>query len=106
MSGTVVVAGAGLAGLRAVEQLRAAGWTEQIVAVGDEHHPPYNRPPLTKEALRNGIDLPTLMFRQRASTADVEWRLGTAVTGVDLDAHEVLLDDGTRLTYDGLVIAT
>ncbi|MEU0458943.1 NAD(P)/FAD-dependent oxidoreductase, partial [Streptomyces sp. NPDC006129] len=43
MSGRIVVAGASLGGLRAAEQLRAAGWTGGITVVGDEPHPPYNR---------------------------------------------------------------
>lgn len=106
MSRTIAVVGAGLAGLRAAEQLRAAGWTEQIVVLGAETHPPYNRPPLTKAALRDGVDPAALAFRQRPSTADVEWRLGTTVTAVDLADHTLTLADGSTVAYDGLVIAT
>lgn len=106
MSRTIVVVGAGLAGLRASEQLRAQGWTDSIVVVGDEVHPPYNRPPLTKTALRDGVDPTVLAFRQRASTADVEWRLGCRVESVDLAARTLALADGSSLAYDGLVIAT
>jgi NADPH-dependent 2,4-dienoyl-CoA reductase/sulfur reductase-like enzyme len=106
MSGTIVVVGAGLAGLRASEQLRAQGWTESIVVIGDEVHPPYNRPPLTKTALRDGVDPTVLAYRQRASTADVEWRLGSRVESVDLGARTVTLTAGSSVTYDGLVIAT
>jgi NADPH-dependent 2,4-dienoyl-CoA reductase/sulfur reductase-like enzyme len=106
VSRTVVVVGAGLAGLRSAEQLRAAGWTERILVIGAETHPPYNRPPLTKDALSNGVDLAKLAFRQRPTTADVEWRLGTAVVSADFRAREVTLDDGSRVGYDGLVIAT
>jgi NADPH-dependent 2,4-dienoyl-CoA reductase/sulfur reductase-like enzyme len=106
VSRTIVVVGAGLAGLRSAEQLRAAGWTERILVLGAESHPPYNRPPLTKDALGNGVDLAKLAFRQRPTTADVEWRLGTTVTGADFDARELILDDGSRVGYDGLVIAT
>jgi 3-phenylpropionate/trans-cinnamate dioxygenase ferredoxin reductase subunit len=102
----ILFAGAGLAALRTAEQLRTAGWTERIVVAGAEPHPPYNRPPLTKEALRSGIDLARLTFPRRPSVDDVEWRLGVRVTGADLRARRVTLDDGTSLAYDGLVIAT
>ena len=109
MTAPIVVVGAGLAGLRAAEQLRAAGDTGPIVVVGREVHPPYNRPPLTKDALKNGVDATALQYRQRASTADVTWRLGESVVAADLDAHTVTLDGvsgGEVLAYRGLVVAT
>lgn len=106
MSRTIVVVGAGLAGLRACEQLRAAGWTDEIVVLGREEHLPYNRPPLTKAALVDGVEPEQLAFRQRPSTADVQWRLGTTVTAADLADHRLTLDDGTTVRYDGLVAAT
>ncbi|MFH8798189.1 NAD(P)/FAD-dependent oxidoreductase [Streptomyces sp. NPDC017936] len=106
MSATVVVAGASLAGLRAAEQLRAAGWAGPITLVGDEPHMPYNRPPLSKEVLAGKAPFASLAFRPRASVADVSWRLGTRVTGADLDRRVVRLDDGEELPYAGLVVAT
>ena len=101
-----MIVGAGLAGLRSAEQLRAAGWSERILAIGSEPHPPYNRPPLTKAALKDGADPTTLAFRQKPSIADVEWRLGTTVTAADLSARTVTLADDTVIPYDGLVVAS
>jgi NADPH-dependent 2,4-dienoyl-CoA reductase/sulfur reductase-like enzyme len=106
MSRSIVVVGAGLAGLRAVEQLRGAGWSDPITVLGTENHLPYNRPPLTKAALQGGVDPAALAFRRRPTTEDVEWRLGTTVTGADLDGHTVTLADGSTLTFDGLVAAS
>jgi 3-phenylpropionate/trans-cinnamate dioxygenase ferredoxin reductase component len=106
MSRSIVVVGAGLAALRAVEQLRAAGWTEPITVLGTEAHLPYNRPPLTKAALQGGVDPAALAFRRRPSTEDVEWRLGTTVTSADLHARTVTLADGSMLNFDGLVAAS
>ncbi|GAB2980818.1 FAD/NAD(P)-binding oxidoreductase [Streptomyces pseudoechinosporeus] len=106
MSGRIVIAGASLGGLRAAEQLRAAGWTGEIVAVGDEPHMPYNRPPLSKEALAGKATLASLSFRPRASAADVRWRLATAVSAARLTDRVIRLDDGTELPFDGLVVAT
>ncbi|SFY53840.1 NAD(P)/FAD-dependent oxidoreductase [Streptomyces sp. F-1] len=106
MSATVVVAGAAMAGLRAAEQLRAAGWTGPITLIGDEPHMPYNRPPLSKEVLAGKAPFESLAFRPRASVADVRWRLGSTVVAADLDRRTVRLDDGETLAYAGLVVAT
>ena len=105
----VVVVGAGLGGLRAAEQLRTAGYTGEVVVLGDEPHLPYNRPPLSKEGLAAGLDHETVAFRRKASVDDVLWRLGGAqntVTRADLAAHVLQLADGSTLGYDGLVMAT
>ncbi|MFR9793385.1 NAD(P)/FAD-dependent oxidoreductase [Streptomyces sp. MB22_4] len=106
MSATVVVAGASLAGLRAAEQLRAAGWDGPITLVGDEPHMPYNRPPLSKEVLAGKAPFESLAFRPRAGVADVSWRLGTQVVAADLERRVVRLDSGETLPYGGLVVAT
>ncbi|MEV0597938.1 FAD-dependent oxidoreductase [Streptomyces sp. NPDC050315] len=106
MAARIVVAGAAMAGLRAAEQLRAAGFTGPITLIGDEPHMPYNRPPLSKEVLAGKAPFESLAFRPRASVADVEWRLGTRVTAARLAERTVDLADGERLAFDGLVIAT
>ncbi|WP_416968746.1 NAD(P)/FAD-dependent oxidoreductase [Streptomyces sp. 4F14] len=106
MHTSVLVAGASLAGLRAAEQLRAAGWTGPVTVIGAEPHMPYNRPPLSKEALAGKASFESLAFRPRASVADVHWRLGTPLTAADLDRRTVELADGARLSYDALVVAT
>ncbi|MFE1753544.1 NAD(P)/FAD-dependent oxidoreductase [Streptomyces anandii] len=106
MSAPVVVAGASMAGLRAAEQLRAAGHTGPITLIGDEPHMPYNRPPLSKEVLAGKASFESLAFRPRAAVADVEWRLGTKVVAADLDRRRVRLDDGATLSYAALVVAT
>lgn len=101
----ILIAGAGLAGLRAAQAARAAGHEGEVVLVGDEPHPPYTRPPLSKELLKGeqtaeGCAFPGL------DVLDAELRLSTAITGVDPDAHAVTLDDGTSLDYGRLVLAT
>ncbi|MFD8717091.1 NAD(P)/FAD-dependent oxidoreductase [Streptomyces sp. NPDC059629] len=106
MNARIVVAGASMAGLRTAEQLRAAGWTSAITLVGDEPHMPYNRPPLSKEVLAGKAPFESLAFRPRASVSDVEWRLGRRVVSAGLDERTVRLDDGSVLSYDGLVAAT
>lgn len=106
----IVVAGGSLGGLRAAEQLRARGYAGPIRVIGDETHPPYNRPPLSKEILASPTTaaeaLSALVFRQRASTADVQWTLGVAIVGSDLAARRIRLSTGEEVAYDGLVVAT
>jgi NADPH-dependent 2,4-dienoyl-CoA reductase/sulfur reductase-like enzyme len=122
MTKHVAIAGAGLGGLRAAEQLRAAGHAGPITVVGAEPYMPYNRPPLSKELLAHeladaeatpGTDADDLValhqriaFRQRASVADVTFRLGVPVTRVDFAAGELALADGDAVRFDGLVVAT
>jgi NADPH-dependent 2,4-dienoyl-CoA reductase/sulfur reductase-like enzyme len=113
VSPTVVVVGASLGGLRAAEQLRAQGFDGSLVVLGDEPHMPYNRPPLSKEALLgSGADVTAdelvsgLAFRPRAAATGIDWRLGRAVTSADLRARTVTLGGEEVLAYDGLVAAT
>ncbi len=103
----VVVVGASLAGLRTIEALRSEGFTGEIVAVGDEAVPPYDRPPLSKQFLRGAWDEEKITL-MRAGTEDlrVEWRLGTRATALDADAKRITLEGGDALDYDALIIAT
>ncbi|MEU7415854.1 NAD(P)/FAD-dependent oxidoreductase [Streptomyces antibioticus] len=105
-TGRVLVVGASMAGLRAAEQLRAAGWTGAITLVGDEPHMPYNRPPLSKEVLAGKAPFASLAFRPRPAVADAAWLLGRRAVTARLPERTVVLDDGTSLSYDGLVVAT
>ncbi|MGW4498938.1 NAD(P)/FAD-dependent oxidoreductase [Micromonospora sp. NPDC004336] len=101
----IVVVGASLAGLRAAEALRRSGYAGELVLVGDEPHLPYDRPPLTKQVLDGGWR-PERTTLPVPAGLDVTWRLGVAAGGLDVSAHVVRLADGTRLPYDGAVLAT
>ena len=110
MARRIAVAGASMGGLRAAEQLRSAGWEEEIIVIGGEVHPPYNRPPLSKELLKSPGSiqeaLATVTLRQRRSAADITWKLGAPVTGADLAGRTLTLATGEQLGFDGLVVAT
>ena len=106
MATKVLVVGAGLGGLRAAEALRGAGFEGAITVVGDEPAMPYNRPPLSKEALAGGVHVAELEFRRKPSVSDVDWRLGSPAIASDFAARTVTLADGTHLSFDGLVIAS
>ncbi|MFK4112957.1 NAD(P)/FAD-dependent oxidoreductase [Streptomyces sp. NPDC002176] len=105
---TVTIVGASLAGLYAARELRAQGYDGRLVVVGDEPHPPYDRPPLSKDFLTGRTDEDRLALTDAEETAelDAEWLLGVRARGLDTRARTVLLADGRTLTTDGLVIAT
>ncbi|MGW0816391.1 NAD(P)/FAD-dependent oxidoreductase [Streptomyces viridiviolaceus] len=111
-SARIAVVGASLAGLRAAEQLRAAGHTGPVTVLGDERHQPYNRPPLSKELLSapNHLAVEELhakvAFRRRAAVADVDFRLGLPVVEADLGRRRLTLEDGDTVTFDALIAAT
>ncbi len=107
LESTIAVVGAGLAGLRVCERLRAAGHTGRIVVVGEEEHAPYNRPPLSKEVLRGTMDRDKLPFRQKAHDRGrrVAARHPRRVRRRRRRTRSTL-SDGSELAWDGLVYAT
>ncbi len=102
----MVIVGAGHAGGRAALALRDAGWTGPVVLVGDEPEPPYERPPLSKGVLLGEPFTATLAPPSRYAEAGIEWLAGRRATCIDRAAGEVLLDDGRRLPYHALLLAT
>ena len=105
-SGRIVIVGASLAGLRAAEALRAEGFTGHLTLIGDEPYLPYDRPPLSKVALTGWIAAEHTQLPRFETLADVEWRLGVAATGLDLEAKQVRLANGQTVVFDRLLIAT
>jgi 3-phenylpropionate/trans-cinnamate dioxygenase ferredoxin reductase subunit len=104
----VVIVGASLAGLAAMEALRQEGFDGAVVAVGAEPHLPYDRPPLSKQVLQGswGPEKTALREPDRYQSLDVEWRLGRRAARLDLEGRRVVLDDGEAIPVDGLVVAT
>jgi len=104
---TVAIVGMSLAGLRAAETLRREGFDGRIVAIGDEHQLPYDRPPLSKELLRGEAEPEEIVLRrQGVDDLELDWRRGARATALRLDERVVELHDGERVAFDGVVIAT
>ncbi len=105
---TYVIVGASLAGAKAAEALREEGFTGRVVLIGEETVRPYERPPLTKGFLTGKEPIDKAFVHEESWYAgnDVELRLGTAVAGIDRDAHEVRLADGERIGYTKLLLTT
>ncbi|GIH54503.1 oxidoreductase [Microbispora rosea subsp. aerata] len=96
-----MVVGAGLAGVRSIEALRSRGFTGRITLIGEEHHRPYDRPPLSKAVLLGETD--STVVDSDLDALDVRLCLGTAAKGL---RDGVLETTEGELEYDGLVIAT
>lgn len=106
MSGVVIV-GAGQAGFQTAASLREAGFADPITLIGDERTLPYQRPPLSKAYLAGKTDAEGLLLRPASYLAEhrIEHRVARA-SRIDRDDRRLMLDDGTDLPYDHLVLAT
>lgn len=101
----LVVVGASLAGLRAAQAARAAGFAGELTLVGDEPHLPYTRPPLSKELMK-GLQTAEQCALPHGALKDVTWRLGSPAVGLDRRRKLVELGDGGTVAYDRLIVAT
>lgn len=104
-NGSVVIVGASLAGLRAAEGLREAGFTGPLTLIGDEPYPPYDRPPLSKTVLAGRMPADHTYLPQ-VRDINAEWLLGKPATGLNLSQRIVELEDGRTVPFDRLLITT
>ena len=113
-----VVTGAGLAGFRTVEELRRRGYSGQLTLIGAEDRPPYDRPPLSKRVLTDGID-PSL--NADFASLDVDFRPGETAVALEVPApaaspaaalssgparESALITERDKYPFDHLVLAT
>lgn len=103
----VVIVGAGHGGAQAAVALRQRKFAGTIAIIGDEPHPPYERPPLSKEYLSGDKPFERILIRPTAfwQEREVAMLLGRRVTAVDAAARSVTLNDGERIGYGSLVWA-
>jgi 3-phenylpropionate/trans-cinnamate dioxygenase ferredoxin reductase subunit len=99
----VVIAGAGLAGLRTLEELRGGGYGGEVTLIGAEPRPPYDRPPLSTGVLAGTVTDTTLRGDTDLAELRAEVRLGETVTGL---ADGVLRTTRAEYPFDRLVLAT
>jgi 3-phenylpropionate/trans-cinnamate dioxygenase ferredoxin reductase subunit len=105
---TFVIVGAGLAGGSAAATLREEGFDDRVVLIGAEPHPPYERPPLSKEYFRGEQPFEAALVRPADFYVenDIETRFGIDVVHVDPLHGAVDLSDGDRVPYNKLLLAT
>ena len=104
----IVIIGAGQAAGQAAASLRQEGYDGEIIMLGDEPHPPYQRPPLSKEYLSGKFGLEKVYVRPEKFYADknIDIRTGTRVTAIDREAKTVTTAAGETIPYEKLLIAT
>ena len=107
-----LIAGAGPAGGVAARELACLCPEASVALVGDEAHPPYERPPLSKGTLAQlaaGSDAPPramLGDREAWQVAGIHLLLGTRIASIAPQTRTVTLDDGRPLSYGKLLLAT
>jgi 3-phenylpropionate/trans-cinnamate dioxygenase ferredoxin reductase subunit len=102
-----VIVGAGEAGARTAMGLREKGFDGDVTLLGAEIHLPYERPPLSKDAmLAEVFAAKTIASEERLAEAGVAFRGGARVAGIDRAGKRLAMADGGALPYDKLLLAT
>lgn len=107
MSETFAIVGASLAGGSAAVTLREEGFDGRVVLIGQEQHPPYERPPLSKEYFRGEQPFEDSLVRPAAFYADneIDTRFGVTALRVDPIKRVIHLSEGGHVSYDKVLIA-
>ncbi|MEU5043902.1 NAD(P)/FAD-dependent oxidoreductase [Streptomyces griseorubiginosus] len=100
----IVVVGGSIAALTAAESLRTEGFDGQVTVLSEEPHQPYSRVPLSKGVLAGREPAESALLPPPGE--DIEFRTGARAVQLDVRGRAVTLADGTRVPYDGLVVAT
>ena len=105
---TFIIVGAGLAGAKAAETLRAQGFDGRLLLFGEEPVRPYERPPMSKTYLRgeSSFDEAAVHGTDFYKAYEIELHTSTVVASVDPAESRVQLAAGARLAYDRLLLAT
>jgi 3-phenylpropionate/trans-cinnamate dioxygenase ferredoxin reductase component len=121
---SILIVGAGLAGVTAAGSLREAGFSGRVVLIGDEREVPYDRPPLSKSVLVHdeyeslvaahlpediALRAPEQIALRPAGWFEqqhIELRLGERVASIAPAEHRLKLDSGDNLDYSRLILAT
>lgn len=104
---TIAVVGAGQAGAWAARTLRSEGFAGRVVLVGQEAHPPYERPPLSKEQLQpDPAQMDSLLSAAEMAELDIDWLPSLACVRIDRAARQIVLSNDETIAYDKLILAT
>jgi 3-phenylpropionate/trans-cinnamate dioxygenase ferredoxin reductase subunit len=104
----VLIVGGGPGGLAAARGYRKAGGRGTVLLISADAHPPYARPPLTKDYLRGESEAADLPLADEDWYTDnaVELELNTQVLGIDADRKRAQLADGSTVRYERLALVT
>jgi len=106
--GTIVIVGGGAAGFAAAQRLREEGFQGSLVMLSNDDAPPVDRPNLSKDYLAGSAPEDWVPLRPESFYAEqgIELRLNANVARIDVASREVVLDDGSRVAYERLLLAT
>ena len=108
MTDPIIIVGAGQAGIKTAETLRLKGYDGDVILIGGETWPPYQRPPLSKAYLKGGMAEERLLLKAADyfEKAAINLMTGHHVETVDPAAHTLTLDNGLVLAWSKLLLAT
>jgi 3-phenylpropionate/trans-cinnamate dioxygenase ferredoxin reductase subunit len=108
MTGAIVIIGGGQAGAQTAISLRELGYSGSIILIGEEAHPPYQRPPLSKAFLKGELEPDRLYLRLPKFYSDrgIELITGSSAVALDPQNKLVTLGNGRQISYEEAVIAT
>jgi len=104
----IVIIGGSLTGASAAVALRAGGFDGSVTLIGAEAHPPYERPPLSKEYLRGEVTIEKAFVKPPEWYVEnnVETLLGATAERIDVADRSVVLAGGETIAYDDVLVAT
>ena len=104
----VVIVGGGLAGASAAKTLRSEGFDGRVMLLTSEDEVPYIRPPLSKEFLAGAAERKDTRVEPESwyASHEIELLRGRTAVAIDVNDHELTLDDHSRLAYDRALITT
>jgi len=103
---SITIIGAGEAGTRAALHLRERSWDGEIVLIGQEPHTPYERPPLSKTVLAEGVSPPLLSSAEQLQELQIKFLQGRQVAEIERQSHRIRLQNDEWFPYDKLLLAT
>ena len=108
MSNEVLIIGGSHAGVSVADHLRKSGFEGAVTLISEELVLPYQRPPLSKAYMSGAMSLDRLLLRPQAWYDDqrIDLVMGTRAIGIDRANRAATLEDGRRLAYTKLVLAT
>ena len=104
----VILVGAGQSADQCATILRREGFDGSILIVGEESHPPYQRPPLSKDYLAGKVDLDRVYTKKIEfyGKQKIDLLLSTRVKNINREDKSILLSNSDKLSYKKLVLAT
>lgn len=104
----MVIVGAGQGAGQAAASFRQDGYEGEIIILGDEAFPPYQRPPLSKQYLSGEMPLERVFVRPAKfyTERNIDLRTNTRVESIDTTAKTVTTAKGETIPYEKLMLAT